>query len=121
MKKRAEEEMAMAVDDMKNAAQFYATEHSQLHSHIDRLKVARTRYANGYLNLLYHRLFQCECTLQLYAQRFSLYFSFSYPTCSVIASLCENDCIHSVDTPHDITDVHESSSDPESDLDDDEI
>ena len=40
MKKRAEEEVAMAVDDMKNAAQFYATEHTQLHSHIDRLEHA---------------------------------------------------------------------------------
>ena len=122
MKKRAEEEVNMAVDDMKNAAQFYTTEHTRLRYHIDELRgVAKTRYTNGCLNILYHRLFQCECTLNLYAQRFSSYFSFTYPTCSVIESLYGNDFMYRFDTSLDIstTNVHDSSPDPESDFDDD--
>ena len=91
MKRRAEEETAIAVNDnMRCAAQIYSVEHSQIQSHIDRLKVVRTQYINGCLNLLNHRLFLCDCTLKLYSQTFSPYFSFSYPTCSFISSLYQS-------------------------------
>ena len=120
MKKRAEEEMTMAIDDMKRAAQFYATEHSQLNSHIERLKAVKTltRYTNGCLNLLSCRVFQCECTLQLYSQAFSTHISFLYPTCTLIPSMLNDSHIYSCNTDqHDITESHESSPDPDTDSD----
>lgn len=51
MKKRSEEEVDMAITDMKNAAQLYTAEHTLLCLHIDRLKLAPTSYASGCLNI----------------------------------------------------------------------
>ena len=121
MKQRAEEEIEMVKEDMKRAAKFYCTEHLLLHSQIDALQIVQTRYRNGCVNLLYHRLLQCECTLLQYSKNFEPYISFVYPPCSLISSMhIFNSSVHDRETaPESTCDVYETSSDCESESDGD--
>lgn len=95
MNHRAQEEIRMVKEDMKRTAEFYAAEHSLLHSHLDRIRSGiQSVYNKGCLNLLSHRLVQCEFTLTHCAKAFVPHISFEFPLCSLIFSLFDSTSIH---------------------------
>ena len=103
-------------EDMKRVVEFYSARLSLLHSQIDALQGVPTCYANGRVNLLYHCLLQCKCTLLQYSRNFEPYISFVHPSCSLISSF--NSCVHECNTsPENMCDVYETSSDSESESD----
>lgn len=81
MKQRAEEEIEIVKEDMKRSADFHTAEHSLLCSHLNEMRSKTpTSYHKGCINLLCHRLLQCEITLNLYSKTFYTHISYEYPT-----------------------------------------
>ena len=94
MKKRAQEEIEMVKEDMKRSVNFSVAEHSLLQAHLKRIRGgAETKYIRGCINLLYHRLLQCEITLSLYSKTFQPHISYEYPTSLVMSA--EHDFVDS--------------------------
>ena len=88
MKRRAQEEIEMVKEDMKRSADFYVAEHSLLHTHLSRIRGdAQTRYIKGCINLLCHRLLQCEIMLSTYSKTFQPHISYEYPACLLISDI----------------------------------
>ena len=111
MNHRAQEEIEMVKEDMKRTAEFYAAEHSLLHSHLDRIcSGVQNVYNKGCLNLLSYRLIQCEFTLTHCAKAFVPHISFEFPSCSLIFSLFDSTTIHADNTWSSTEDISVSSN-----------
>lgn len=69
MKRRAEEEVEMLQEEMSRIVDFYTSEHSLLEQHIDSLMstTSPSRFQQGCLNLLQHRLLSFEVSLTSFA------------------------------------------------------
>ena len=82
MKQRAQE-VEILKEDMRRCIHFHTAEHSLLRVHLNRIHGdVQTTYSKGCLNLLYHRLLQCEIALNHYSKVFQLHISCNLPTCS---------------------------------------
>ena len=80
MKKRAQEEIEMVKEDMKRSVDFSVAEHSLLQTHLKRIHGdEQTKYTRGCLNLLCHRILQCEITLSVFSKSFPPHVSCDYP------------------------------------------